>query len=53
VAAERHAPGNALTSDASAAVFAGFCWTYMKQPLELDFLWAGLCLVAAVYFVFR
>ena len=26
---------------------------YMRQPLELDFLWAGLCLVGAVYFAFR
>ena len=25
----------------------------MKQPLKLDFLWAGLCLLGAVYFVFR
>jgi uncharacterized protein (DUF486 family) len=30
-------------------------WTffYMKQPLKLDYLWAGLCLVGAVYFMFR
>jgi uncharacterized protein (DUF486 family) len=26
---------------------------YMRQPLKLDYLWAGLCLLAAVYFVFR
>ena len=26
---------------------------FMKQPLRLDFLWAGLCMVGAVYFVFR
>jgi hypothetical protein len=26
---------------------------YMRQPLKTDFLWAGLCLVGAVYFVFR
>jgi uncharacterized protein len=26
---------------------------YMRQPLKVDFLWAGLCLVGAVYFVFR
>ena len=25
----------------------------MKQPIKLDFLWAGLCLVGAVYFIFR
>jgi uncharacterized protein len=34
-------------------VFAGFAIVYMKQPLKIDFLWAGLCLVGAVYFMFR
>jgi len=34
-------------------VFAAFCVLYMKQRLSLDFLWAGLCLVAAAYFMFR
>ena len=34
-------------------VFAGFSVLYMKQPIKLDYLWAGLCLVGAVYFVFR
>ncbi len=34
-------------------VFAGFAIMNMKQPLKLDFLWAGLCLVGAVYFIFR
>jgi uncharacterized protein len=35
------------------AVFVPFALFFMKQPLKLDFLWAGLCLVGAVYFVFR
>ncbi len=35
------------------AVFVPFAVLYMKQPLKLDFLWAGLCLVAAAYFMFR
>ena len=35
------------------AVFAPFAIFYMKQPLKLDYLWAGFCLLAAVYFVFR
>jgi uncharacterized protein (DUF486 family) len=35
------------------AVFVPFAVLYMKVPLKLDFLWAGLCLVGAVYFVFR
>ncbi len=35
------------------AVFVPFAIFYMKQPLKLDFLWAGLCLVGAAYFMFR
>lgn len=34
-------------------VFMGFAAWYMKKPVSLDFVWAGLCLVAAAYFVFR
>ena len=35
------------------AVFVPFAIIYMKQELRLDFLWAGLCILGAVYFVFR
>lgn len=35
------------------AVFVPFAVLYMKQPLKLDFLYAGLCLLGAVYFMFR
>ena len=35
------------------SVFVPFALLYMKQPLRLDFLWAGLCLLGAVYFMFR
>ena len=35
------------------AVFVPFAFFYMKQPLRLDFLWASLCIVGAVYFAFR
>ena len=35
------------------AVFVPFAVYYMKQPVKLDFLWAGLCLLGAVYFMFR
>ena len=35
------------------AVFVPFALLFMNQPLKLDFLWAGLCLVGAVYFIFR
>lgn len=34
-------------------VFAGFCVFYMKQPLTWDYLWAGVCLAGAAYFMFR
>lgn len=32
------------------AVFVPFAVLYMKQPMKLDFVWAGLCLVGAAYF---
>ena len=35
------------------AVFVPFSVLYMQQPLKLDYLWAGLCMVGAVYFIFR
>ena len=35
------------------AVFVPFALIYMKQPLKLDYLWASLCILGAVYFVFR
>jgi uncharacterized protein (DUF486 family) len=35
------------------SVFLPFAVFYMHQPLKLDFLWAGLCLMGAVYFMFR
>ncbi len=35
------------------AVFVPFAVVYMRQPVRLDFLWAALCLVGAVYFTFR
>jgi hypothetical protein len=34
-------------------VFVPFVVLYMKQGLRLDYLWAALCVVGAVYFVFR
>ena len=35
------------------SVFVPFVVLYMRQPLKLDYLWAGLCLLGAVYFMFR
>jgi len=34
-------------------VFVPFVVLYMRQPLRLDFLWAALCILGAVYFMFR
>jgi len=35
------------------SVFIPFAIFYMKQPIKLDFIWAALCMVGAVFFVFR
>ena len=35
------------------AVFVPFALLYMKQPLKLDYLWASLCIMGGVYFIFR
>ncbi|MBC2593912.1 DMT family protein [Ruficoccus amylovorans] len=35
------------------SVFVPFSVFYMREPLKWDYLWAGLCLVGAVYFMFR
>ncbi len=35
------------------AVFGCFAYFYMGQSLKLDYLWAGLCLIGAAYFMFR
>jgi uncharacterized protein len=34
-------------------VFVPFAMYYMQKPLKLDYVWAGLCMLGAVYFVFR
>lgn len=34
-------------------VFVPFAWLYMKEPVKTNFIWAGLCMCGAVYFVFR
>lgn len=34
-------------------VFVPFVLLYMRQPLKLDYLWASLCMLGAVYFIFR
>lgn len=35
------------------AVFVPFAMFYLKEPFKLDYVWAALCMVGAVYFIFR
>ncbi len=35
------------------SIFVPFAVLYMKQPLKLDYLWAALCILGAVFFMFR
>lgn len=34
-------------------IFVPFSVFFMKEPIKLDYLWAGLCLLGAVFFIFR
>jgi len=34
-------------------IFVPFAIFYLKQPLRMDYIWAGLCILGAVYFAFR
>jgi uncharacterized protein (DUF486 family) len=34
-------------------VFVPFALFYLREPLKMDYLWAGLCILGAVYFIFR
>ena len=35
------------------SVFVPFALLYLKEPVKLDYLWAGLCVLGAAYFIFR
>jgi uncharacterized protein (DUF486 family) len=35
------------------AVFVPFSLYYLKEPIKLDYLWAALCILGAVFFIFR
>ena len=35
------------------SVFVPFAILYLREPVKLDYLWAGLCIMGAVYFMFR
>jgi uncharacterized protein (DUF486 family) len=37
----------------SLSVFVPFAWLYLKEKPTLDYLWAGICLMGAVFFIFR
>ena len=43
----------AIQEVVTLAVFAPFAVLYFRQPLKWDYLWAGLCMIGAVYFIFR
>ena len=42
-----------LQEAVTLTVFVPFALLYMKQPFKLDYLWASLCIMGAVYFMFR
>ena len=35
------------------SLFVPFAMFYMNEPFKLDYVWAALCLIGAVYFIFR
>ena len=49
----RYLHGIVITSLAASLTTAPFALFYLKEPLKLDYLWAALCILGAVYFVFR
>lgn len=42
-----------LQETITLGVFVPFAMLYMKEPFKLDYIWAALCLIGAVYFIFR
>ena len=46
-------PGGTIRTDTIYRAALPFAVAYMKQPLKLDYLWAALCILGAVYFGFR
>lgn len=42
-----------LQEAVTLSVFIPFALVYMKQPLKTDYFYAGLCILGAVYFIFR
>lgn len=42
-----------LQEAVTLAVFVPFAFLYMQQPLKLNYLWAALCIMGAVFFIFR
>ena len=46
-------PSNPWSEVITLAIFVPFAMLYMGEGLKWNYLWAGLCLVGAVYFIFR
>ena len=46
-------PSKILQEVITLSVFVPFAVLYMNKPLKLDYLWAALCILGAVYFAFR
>jgi uncharacterized protein (DUF486 family) len=44
---------NILQEGITLSVFVPFAVFYMHQPMQSDYLWAGVCLLGAVYCIFR
>ena len=44
---------NIMQEAITLTVFVPFAMFYMSEPFKLDYVWAGLCLMGAVYFIFR
>ena len=42
-----------LQETITLGVFVPFAMLYMKEPFKMDYIWAALCLIGAVYFIFR
>jgi uncharacterized protein (DUF486 family) len=42
-----------LQETITLTVFVPFALFYLREPLKLDYLWAGLCILGAAYFIFR
>ena len=49
----RSSPASEVAPVPVRPLFVPFAVLYMKEPFKLDYLWAGLCILGAVFFIFR